>query len=225
MGAGFYSFAVSAADRPFPTNVAHLPLLFLHGRRDAVISDSATRGTVRALTGRRAPLEMHLFDDRGHSLTPGRGEDGMTLRFLQRFTGRAAPRNLQFRTVTLRNARHYWLEVLERTEVAPVRGEANDRDLAQRVRDILSGRSVVEVTASISDDNVVRLDTRNVRRLRLLLRPDLLPGGAPVRVILNGREVYRGTLSHDCALLERSWQATGDPYLSYSAELAFDVGR
>ncbi|HJR62491.1 MAG TPA: dienelactone hydrolase family protein [Gemmatimonadaceae bacterium] len=225
MGAGFYSFAVSAADRPFPTNVANLPLLFLHGRRDAVISDSATRGTVRALTGRRAPLEMHLFDDRGHSLTPGRGDDGMTLRFLQRFTGRAAPRRLQYRTVTLRNPRHYWLEVLERAEVAPVRGEGNDRDLAQRVRDVLSGRSVVEVTASISDDNVVRLDTRNVRRLRLLLRPDLLPGDAPVRVVLNGREVFRGALSHDCALLERTWQATGDPYLAYSAELAFDADR
>ncbi|HJU66096.1 MAG TPA: hypothetical protein VJ596_10485, partial [Gemmatimonadaceae bacterium] len=109
--------------------------------------------------------------------------------------------------------------------VVTMRGEANDRGLAQRVRDVLSGRSVVEVTASIGDDNVVRVDTRNVRRLRLLLRPDLLPGDAPVRVLLNGREVYNQPLPNDCALLERSWRASGDPHLAYSAELTFEVPR
>ena len=40
---------------------------------------------------------------------------------------------------------------------------------------------------AIGDDNTIRLRTRNVRRLRLLLRRELLPRDAPVRVLLNGK--------------------------------------
>jgi len=81
---------------------------------------------------------------------------------------------------------------------------------------------VAEVDGTI-DGRHIRLTTRHVRALRLLLRRELLPGEGPVRVTIDGREAFSGPLAEDCALLARSWTATADPFLAHSAELAFDV--
>jgi len=83
----------------------------------------------------------------------------------------------------------------------------------------------VEVRASIDDHDTIRLDTQHVRRLRLLLRPDLFTRGGDVRVVLNGRTVFSEPVPYDCAVYARSWAASHDPYLAYSAELTFDVAR
>jgi hypothetical protein len=57
-----------------------------------------------------------------------------------------------------------------------------------------------EVDGTI-DDQQVRLTTRHVKVLRLLLRRELLPGEGPVRVVIDRREVFSGPLVEDCALL------------------------
>jgi hypothetical protein len=51
----------------------------------------------------------------------------------------------------------------------------------------------------------------------------LFPRSGPLRVLLNGKEVFAGPLSEDCELLQRSWQTTADPFLAHSAEWTFDV--
>ncbi|MBK5188979.1 MAG: hypothetical protein JJD97_12105 [Gemmatimonadaceae bacterium] len=57
-----------------------------------------------------------------------------------------------------------------------------------------------ELRASIDDRNTIRLDAQHVRRLRLLLRPDLFAHPGDVKVVLNGRTVFQGALPSDCAL-------------------------
>jgi hypothetical protein len=196
MGSGRF---VPVIERPFPENLANLPLLFLHGERDQTIPPEATRQTVDALKLRWAPLEAHYFPDRGHSIVIGRGDDGRTFDFLERHRERRMPSSVMFKTQSMRYPRHYWVEILEKEEgVAEVRGE-------------------------ISDRGEVRLDTKRIRRLRLLLRPELFRDTTNIRVVVNGRRVFAGPLLTSCALLRESYEATGDPYLAYSTELDFTV--
>lgn len=195
MGGGAF---VSFLDPPFPENATHLPLLFLHGERDATIPAEATRRTVERFRGHRATLEARYFPDRGHGIALGRGDDGLTFRFLQRHEGRAWPRELRFRTRSRPPLRHYWLEVLETAEGAELEG--------------------AEVRAKLRDGRI-DLETRGVRRLRLLLTPPLLPADGNVEVRVEGRRVWEGSVRPDCELLRRTLEEEGDPYLAWAAEL------
>jgi hypothetical protein len=62
-----------------------------------------------------------------------------------------------------------------------------------------------------------------VRKLRLLLRPDLFGHAGDVRVVLNGKTVFTGPIAIDCAVYARSWASSHDPYLAYTSELTFDI--
>lgn len=187
---------------PLPGGAGKLPLLFVHGDRDQVLSPRLTIDTVveleRAIHG--AAVETRILKGRGHDVVLGRDE-GLTLAF---FAGRRRdpfPRDLVFELDDLRAPRRYWAEVLEK------RG----------------GHARVE--GHIAEDGRIELRTRNVTRLRLLLRRELLPLDKPVRVVLDGREVASSPVSEDCALLQRSWRETRDPFRAHSAEIVVVPGR
>ena len=225
MGAGLFGFVEKGGNRPFVSNVTHTPLLFLHGKRDQVIDVSATTNTVDSLRAQHADVALKLFPDRGHEIAPGSGDDGLTVDFFQHHTGRAIPKKLDFNAATTVHARHYWLEILEK-EDAPVGDSlAADESIAEVVRARLGAMVRAEVHASIDDHNTVKLETSHVRRLRLLLRPDLFAHDGPIKVVLNGKTVSNGTLRTDCALYARTLAQWGDPYLAYSSELTFEVPR
>ncbi len=202
MGAGIWIPEVEKDDEVQVRNSDHLPMLFLHGAQDVVISADATRATVEQIAPRAAPLESHIFPERGHEIVLGSRDDGMTLAFFRRFLRDPFPRKFTFQAKTLRAPRLYWVEMLDKED-----------GLA------------AEVKAEVEKDNTIRLNTRRVRRLRLLLRPELFSTPGPVRVLLNGKEVFAGELPQTCSTLERSLEQTADPLLAWSAELAFDVPR
>lgn len=225
MGAGLFGFIEKGGNRPFVSNVTHTPLLFLHGKRDEVIDVSATTNTVDSLRAQHANVAMKLFPDRGHEIAPGSGDDGMTVDFFEHHTGRTIPKKLDFNAATTVHARHYWIEILEKDDVPG--GDSLDADatIASVVRARLGSLVRAEVRASIDDHNTIELETRQVRRLRLLLRPDLFAHEGPVKVVMNGKTVSNGPLPTDCALYARTLAERGDPYLAYSSELTFEVPR
>jgi len=225
MGAGLFGFTEAGGNRPYVSNATHLPLLFLHGKKDPVIPVSATINTVDSLRAQHADVEMRLFPDREHEIIPGVGDDGATVDFFEHHSGRAMPRKLTFAAATTEHARHYWLQVLEKEQVPGSVAMQGGDGAEDAVRAQLATLVHVEVRASIDDHDTIRLDTQHVRRLRLLLRPDLFTRGGDVRVVLNGRTVFSEPVPYDCAVYARSWAASHDPYLAYSAELTFDVAR
>ena len=123
------------------------------------------------------------------------------------------------------HARHYWVEILEKEEAPVGDALAADDSIAEAVRARLGSLVRAEVRASIDDHNTIKLETQHVRRLRLLLRPDLFAHEGPVKVVLNGKTVSDGPLPTDCALYARTLAERGDPYLAYSSELTFEVPR
>ena len=197
MGAGLGLFD---RDPPAVENITWLPMLFLHGSEDAVIPARATRETVAAIrqAGADAPVQEEILRGHGHDLFLA-SDDGRTLAF---FEGRARdpfPRTVTWRTRSLDYARAFWLEVTEK-----------DGGLAE--------------TSAAIDGRTIRVTTRRVRRLRLLLRRELLAPG-PLTVLVNGREAWRGELGEDCRMLQESWRATGDPFLAHSAAIDVAVPR
>ena len=176
-------------------------MLFLHGDQDAVIPSSATRDTVRSLKHDypEAPVEMEILNGRGHDVRLG-ADGPRVLGFLAGQARDPFPRRVILEARDQEHGRSYWVEVTGKK------------------------RGLARVEAALDDDGTIRVSTRRVNRLRLLLRRELLPRpDLPIRVLLDGREAFSGTLLEDCGRLLASWRATGDPFLAYSAEIPLEV--
>jgi pimeloyl-ACP methyl ester carboxylesterase len=198
MGAGLYS--ADNSEPPPIVNLLDLPFLFLHGEDDKTIPLQTARETYKAMRrlDPNAPVTLHVFKDRGHDVLLDTDE-GRTLEFFQQHTRDPFPSELVFQATDMRFPRRFWLEILEKK------------------------KGPAEVRGRIDADNTVRVDVHGVKRVRLLLRPELLPRPGQVRVVLNGKKVFDDKLTHDCGLLQESRRQSADPFLAYSAELVFDV--
>jgi len=197
MGGGMPFFA--ATDPIDAAAIARIPFLFVHGDRDELIPSWASERTAKAMrkANPRAVAEVHVLPGRPHDVVYGRDE-GLTFPFLEMQTRDAFPRQVSLRARTLEHPRAFWAEVLEK------------------------GGGVAEVDGTV-EGGTITLRTRNVKRLRLLLRRELVDLSAPVRVTVDGREAFLGPVAEDPALLLGSWRETGDPQLAHSAEITLDV--
>jgi pimeloyl-ACP methyl ester carboxylesterase len=199
MGAGIRQFT---GDPPGVANLGALPFLFLHGDRDAIIPKSASEDTVKAIRreASAAPVSLEILPNHGHDLTLG-SDDGRTLRFLLDKTRPAFPRRVVFEMRSALNARRDFVEIMKRKG------------------------SVARVEAEIGDDDVVRVRTKRVARLRLLLRRELFSGQGPLAVEVDGRRRFEGPLVEDCGMLLESWKETADPFLGYAMALELDLEK
>jgi hypothetical protein len=197
MGGGLPFFEI---DRPIaPQAIARIPFLFVHGGSDEIIPASASERTAKAMrkANPAAVAEMHVLPGRPHDIVYGR-EEGLVFPFLGKHVRDAFPRSVALRARTLEYPRAFWVEVLEKDG------------------------GTAEIDGTVEGQGIA-LRTKNVKRLRLLLRRDLLDLGAPVRVTIDGREAFAGPVAEDARLLLRSWRETGDPQLAHSAEIALAV--
>ncbi len=183
-------------------NVLNIPLLFLHGDKDTLIPPSASVTTYDELRGLhpRVTPELHILKDRGHEITLS-ADDGFTLPFLERFARNPFPRSIAMKITSLTYPRRYWVEVLEKDGGA------------------------AEIDGRILPDNTVEIKTKNVRKLRLLLRQELFGAPAAIRVRINGKEQPARELKANCDLFAHSAETYGDPLLAYTDEVVIDVPK
>ena len=197
MGGGLPFF--EATDPIDVAAIARLPFLFVHGDRDELIPSWASERTAKAMrkANPQAVAEVHMLPGRPHDVVYGRDE-GLAFPFLEKHVRDPFPRRVALRARTPVHARAYWLEVLEKDG-----GNAE-----------IDGAIVGQAIA---------LRTKNVRKVRLRLRPELLDLSQIVRVTIDGREAFAGAVAAAPGLLARSWRETGDPQLAHSAEITLEV--
>ena len=193
MGAGLF---VPSGEPPLPANLAGLPILLAHGDRDPIIEKGASEDTAAEVrrTAPGARVELKIVPGRPHDIFLG-SDDGLVASFAEGHVRDPFPRRVKLAMRDLAYPRRAWIEVLAKKE------------------------GVAEGEGEIGPDNGVRLETRNVERLRLLLRRELFREPGPIRVTWNGKAVFTGPLAEDAELLLRSGQASADPYLGWSMEL------
>jgi Dienelactone hydrolase family len=162
MGAGLFGFTEPGGERPFVSNVTHIPMLFLHGKRDQVIPFDATTKTVDSLRAQHADVAMKLFPEREHELVPGSGDDGATVDFFQHHIGRTIPKKLDFNAATTVHARNYWVEILEKQEVSTGDATKSNASIADALRAQLGTLVRAEVRASIDDHDTIHLDAQHL---------------------------------------------------------------
>jgi pimeloyl-ACP methyl ester carboxylesterase len=173
MGAGQCNEAVKAG---LP-NLTNLPLLFVHGENDPRITPDCSTTTYAALTDLRPAIkpEMKILPHRAHDITLD-SDDGLTLAFFKNKLRDPFPREVNLTLSDSLAARGYWVEIL----------------------DGKPGKSSVE--ARVKADNTVEIHSHDVKRLRLHLRPELLPSPGDMRIIWNGKKMFSGPLRDVCTL-------------------------
>ena len=183
-------------------NVLNVPFLFLHGDKDTLIPPSASVTTYDELRGLHPQVspELHILKGRGHEITLS-ADDGFTMPFLERFTRNPLPRSLAMKITSLTYPRRYWVEVLEK------------------------GGGAAEVEGRILPDNTVEMKTKNVRKLRLLLRPELFDSAGTVHVRINGKEQSPHELSKNCEMFAQSSKTHADSWLAYTDEVVIEVPK
>jgi pimeloyl-ACP methyl ester carboxylesterase len=183
-------------------NLLNVPVLFLHGDQDPRIPSSASVKTYEELRSLkpRVPLELHILKGRAHEVTLA-SDDGYTLPFFERFTRDPFSQTISARVWDSRFPRQYWIEL------------------------VAADNSPSEVEAHISSDNLIDINTRNVQKIRLLLRPELFPSAGRIHIRLNGIDHPAVELTRDCQLFQRSNDAYADPYLAYTDEIVLDVPK
>lgn len=181
-------------------NILNVPVLLVHGDKDPLIPYSASVTTydeLRALHPRVAP-ELHILKNRGHEITLST-DDGYALPFLERFRREPYPSNISMKIENLSFPRRYWVEIMEKD----------------------SGPA--EIEGRILPNSTIALKTKNVRKLRLLLRPELQHPTGPMHLRVNGKEQPAQELKQSCDLFAQSANSYADPTLAYTDESIVNV--
>jgi hypothetical protein len=87
------------------------------------------------------------------------------------------------------------------------------------------GSGAAEVEARIQSENRIEIVAHGIKRLRLMLRHELLSPGLPLTVTVNKKRVFEGLFKPECSTLAESSSRIGDPLLGYEQVLDFDIKK
>ena len=157
------------------SNLGNLPLLFVHGEKDSRITPDCSTTTQAALSDMHPVFkpELKILPNREHDITL-QSDDGLTLAFFKDKLRNPFPKRVDLSFTDAQAPLRYWIEIL----------------------DGKPGRS--EVEARVKPDNTIEIHSHDVKRLRLYLRPELLPKAGDLRVEWNGKKMYQGPLQDVC---------------------------
>ena len=173
MGAGQCNDQVKAG---LP-NLKNLPLFFIHGENDPLITPACSSTTHAAFTDLHPAVEAQLkiLPNHGHDITL-QSDEGLTLPFFKDKVRNPFPHTVDLREFDVLAARAYWVEILD--------GKPGRSDLDARVK----------------PDNTIEIHSHEVKSIRLHLRAELLPKPSDFRIVWNGQRIANGPLRDYCAL-------------------------
>jgi pimeloyl-ACP methyl ester carboxylesterase len=158
-------------------NVRNLPLLLVHGENDPVITPDCSTATQAALNDLHPAIapELKILPKHAHDITL-QSDDGLTLAFFKDKRRNPFPRTVDLSETDALAARAYWVEILD--------GKPGKSDLDVRVK----------------PDNTIEIHSHEIKRMRLHLRPELLPKPGDFRIVWNGKKMFDGPLRDVCSL-------------------------
>jgi hypothetical protein len=144
----------------------------------------------------RVAPQLRLLPAREHDITLDT-DDGLSLDFLKDRVRDAFPSRVSLRLPDLACPRQYWVEVLEKKP------------------------GVAEVNAEIKPPDRLEIHSREVKKIRLHLRPEMFSQPGPVQILWNGKQVYAGPVQDACAAA--TGPSADDPKLDLSDRKEFSL--
>jgi predicted peptidase len=143
----------------------NMPIYVHHGDADATVNVDWTRWGVKLLQRWGYDVRYHEYPGRTHETLPtGSSNPNASVPWFLGHRRNPDPPQVRLRTAELRNAKSYWVNVLQAA----------------------SPLEFVNVDAELVERNVIRLDTQNVLDVTLSPGGVLMDAAQPVKVVWNG---------------------------------------
>ncbi len=142
----------------------NVPVFVHHGDADQAVSVEYSRWAMRLLQRWGYDVRYREYPGRVHEALQGHNAN-MSIDWFLQHRRQAAPRHVRLRSGELRNAKAYWVSVLQAA----------------------SPLAFMLVDAEVVDRNVIRLDTDNVVDVALSPPAGLVDAAKPVTVVWNGK--------------------------------------
>jgi len=182
-------------------SAANLPILFVHGDKDTVVPESCSQATYDALNkmSPRVAPELRVLKGTEHEITLD-SDDGLTVPFLEKYKRAAMPQRVEMQMADMTFPRRYWIEIAEKSN------------------------GTAEVTGQIKTNGTIELTTRNVKKVRVFLRPEMFASQGPVRILVDKKEAYRGEVKW-CGVGKDLATQVFDPMVGVETEIDLVAGR
>lgn len=218
--------SLGADQQLFMTNLRNCPMYVVNGGRDPLYPADSVVPFVDLMTRAGAELEFHVHPEAGHDTSWWPVERPLYEKYLAAYPRAAHPERLSWETDRVdRYNRIRWLIIdglgkrssdVDLEDVNSVERNGSSRPLYLRSRP--SGR--VDV---VRRGNAFEAKTRGVQQFTLLLSPDVVDFSKPVRVTVNGRAAFEGTVRKDVATLVNWAARDNDRTMLYGAEITVTV--
>jgi hypothetical protein len=129
------------------------------------------------------------------------GNEGASVRWLGRFSRNPHPQRVVWYQDNVLHERQYWLSV-DRKDVEP-----GDQVVARY------------------DNRTIRIERSDVSSLRIRLNDRMMNLDKPVRVMYDGKTVFRGRTPRTIQTLVQTIEERGDPAAVYSSELKIKLKK
>lgn len=160
-------------------NLANVPAYVVHGGSDDIVPPQHSRVMTAAAraAGARAFLSWHPLA--GHVLFPEENRNAFD--WFAQYTRRETPREVRYRTETLKYDRCHWV----------------------RIDALGEGRRTPEIEAAVDADNVITVGTVNIDAYTLAPPPALVTPNSDITINTNGVMSYRGPMPGESVSLRR----------------------
>jgi predicted esterase len=207
---------VRAEGELFSTNLANRPFYIVSGGRDPLYPARDVQTHVAAFQRIGVPLVFRPQPDAGHDTSWWPYERSLFEQFVKQKPREPHPARVSWQTEsTDRFNRADWL-VIDRLGMGSADYDFEPVDIFSHRRP--SGR--VDVSR---DGNAFDAQTRGVKEFTILLSPDAIDFSQPVRLRVNGRDVFDGVVKRDLAVLLKWAARDNDRVRLYGAELKVSV--
>ena len=208
-------------------NLVNCPLRIVNGGRDRLYPAASVSPIIDMFKRTGATLQFQVYPDAGHDVSWWPQERARFEAFLAAHHRVAHPEKVSWETErTDRYNRFRWLVIdrLGKRESDVALDDVNTfspTPIMERVlfdRDKPSGR-----VDAVRRGNDFDVRTRGVQAFTLLISPDVIDAGKPIRVTVNGKQVHDAIVKKDVAALVKWAARDHDRTMLYGAELHINV--
>lgn len=210
----------------FVSNLVNCPLYLVNGGKDRLYPAASVAPLVDMIKRAGVPVLFNVYPEAGHDTSWWPEERPKFEAFVRAHPRPAYPDRISWATErTDRYNRFRWL-VVDRLAARPSDGQFDDvnsfripgREILLYSRSRQWGR--VDVARSA---NTFTATTRGVEQFTLLLSPDVIDFAKPVKVIVNGRAAFEGTVKQDVATLTKWAARDNDRTMVFGGEITIHV--